>query len=168
MSGMALGTYLGTSAAVPVNTTSFVIPPNTITDANTMWQVLNTYASDLSITWTDGTLDPTDTSHTRLAWYGIDANTLYAGNANGNGTRMGISPPVYYKNPSYAGYSSSSGYPEFKVTNGYRALFCHDEPNLWPMAIKVRFKLSDPDAPKEFDLGNGNGMFYEVICPVGQ
>jgi hypothetical protein len=41
------------------------------------------------------------------------------------------------------------------VSGLYRALFCHtDSASLWPTAIKIRFNLADPDAPKEFDTGN--------------
>ena len=59
----------------------------------------------------------------------------------------------------------------FTFTSGganqkYRAVFCHsDNASVWPTAIKIRFNLADPDAPKEFDMGNsgylGAGSVYD-------
>jgi hypothetical protein len=157
LDSLFVDTAAGTVPAPAATTPVVVLPPNT-PDMNQMWKVLNTYASELSIMWSDGSTDPAD--KTRLKWYGVNCNH------NSDGTCTWDTFSV--KDSNWANNTSASGKPEFSVGGKYRVLFCHDEPSSWPAAIKIRFKLTDPDAPTSFDLGNHNGMYYEVICPLGQ
>ena len=141
--------------SAPIN-----LPPSTLSDLNNMWKILSIYASSMGITWTDGTIvaNPNDNNNVELRWYGVDPNS--------------VGGPVFTKAGSlseYSTYNSSNLPTEFNVNGKYRALFCHDDgAGVWPTAIKIRFKLTDPSAPKEFDLGGVNGVWYEIICPISQ
>ena len=73
------------------------------------------------------------------------------------------------KDPNWGSNLANSGKPEFNMGTAaapiYRALFCHDDnPSSWPTALKIRFTIIDPDAPKASSFGNG--LDYEIICPL--
>jgi prepilin-type N-terminal cleavage/methylation domain-containing protein len=71
------------------------------------------------------------------------------------------------KDSNWAAYGPKDGKMEFGVNGAYRAVFCHeDSASCWPTAIKVRFTLIDPDAPKGSSFGNG--LDYEIICPLSE
>lgn len=53
--------------------------------------------------------------------------------------------------------------PEDIASPNYFALWTHHDQNNWPKAIKISFKLNDPEAPE-----GDKGMSYEIICPIGQ
>jgi prepilin-type N-terminal cleavage/methylation domain-containing protein len=52
-----------------------------------------------------------------------------------------------------------------KWTGGNNRLWTHHDPNAWPVAVKIRFRLVDRAMPEEFRDG---AMHYEVICPIGR
>ena len=113
------------------------IPPLTLTEVGELWKVVATHCSNVSILWTDGTLDGGN-----LRWYGSG------------------SP----KDSNWSTRNVYSNKTEFNDGSGaYRALWTQRNQNNWPLAIKVRFQLRDPQMPPEFDK-----VDYEVICPVGQ
>jgi len=171
-------------------------PDNGLNDLSNLWKILSLYGSELSIQWTDGTVD----SNGVLQWYGILYNPGAPGTATANLLVNGVIGTYTYTIPSgWYAYSKSVGYvlpanpalpasypmgdvttyngnaaslpAEFTFTSGganqkYRAVFCHsDNASVWPTAIKIRFNLADPDAPKEFDMGNsgylGAGSVYD-------
>ena len=133
-----------------------------------MWKILSIYAQCMSITWTDGTLainpnDPNNNSSPELVWFGVNGvyNTTTGVSTWGWISKTALSP--------VGTYTAATLPPEFTVGGMYRVVFCrNDGASTWPTAIRIRFMLTDPDAPKEFDLGNGNGLWYEVICPISQ
>jgi len=122
---------------------SFTLPPTEIGHIEELWQVLAPDCSNLSITWTDGTAQDSNS----LNWYGVDHQD----------TRRG--PIIRCGNPAI----------ETDVGAGYRALWTHHDQTIWPKAIKIRFTIADKNMPKEFRRrGNKPGLDYEVICNLGQ
>lgn len=150
-------TGTGPSNSAPIN-----LPPgynaaniantaNALNDLNNMWKILSVYGSELSITWTDGTTDSTGT----LQWYGIYYNPGAAYGAIPAGWYAYTKGPILDLATTPCPYGWATLPTEYAVSGKYRALFCHnDSVNAWPTAIKIRFNLSDPSAPKEFDTGN--------------
>jgi len=114
------------------------VPPLTLADVGELWKVVATHCSNVSILWTDGTLD----ARGNLEWYG----------------------PGSPKDSKWSSRNVYSNKTEFNAGAGaYRALWTQRNQNNWPLAIKVRFQLRDPQMPPEFEK-----VDYEVICPVGQ
>lgn len=131
------------------------IPPQQLSDIDTLWQCLAVRCSELSIMWTDG--EP-KAGENNVPWYGLahDGTSTqvlakddlgWAGNDPND-----VQIIEYDSDPDPA--------PENKL---YRALWTHHNQNNWPAAIKIRFTITDDALPEEF-----RGQAYEVICPVGR
>jgi hypothetical protein len=189
--------YTLPATVVTANTPAPVtLPPgyynsaNALNDLNNLWKILSIYGSELSIQWTDGTtVTNSATGLSTLQWYGINYNP------GASYVDTTVTPNITVPTGWYA-YSKSNGYvispntlppdvttynnstgalpTEFTFTSGgasgkYRALFCHsDSATVWPTAIKIRFNLADPDAPKEFDTGNSSAWpAYDETATYG-
>jgi len=101
------------------------VPPLTLAEVGELWKVVATHCSDVSIRWTDGTLDGGN-----LRWYG----------------------PGSPKDSNWSSRNVYSNKTEFNAGSGaYRALWTQRNQNNWPLAIKVRFELRDPHMPPEFE-----------------
>ena len=116
------------------------VPPLTLAEVSELWKVVTTHCSNLSILWTDGEPD----ANGNLQWYGP--------------------APGSPKDSNWSTRNVYSNKTEFNDGSGaYRALWTQRNQNNWPLAIKVRFQLRDPQMPPAFDK-----VDYDVICPVGQ
>ncbi len=140
------------------------IPARSIDDITALWQVLADKCDNLSIMWTDGTADASD----NLNWYGVwhdgagyEAYSKHptTGNPTPNGVsgawtdyNIGTNPPVTEFDADTSG-----------ATEVYRALWTKDNQSNWPIAIKIRFTISDPAV-----IEGGGAREYEIVCPVGQ
>ena len=124
---------------------SLYMPPDTLVQINNIWQVLTEGCSELTIMWTDGSLDQ---STGATSWYG--AETL----PDGTGV-------VRAKSDSWRSASIASGEVEFAATGGYRAMWTADNIGDWPRAVMVRFRLTDSNLPEGM-----SAELYEIICEV--
>jgi len=121
---------------------NITVPPASLNDIDSLWQVLAPGCSDLSIMWTDGTVDPP--SH-NLHWYGVDRE---------NGS-VAIKPdPLRPQDPN----GPPPGFDYFD-------LWTHEDQTNWPKAIKIRFRITDKNLPKNAD--GAHAFDYEVICNLG-
>ncbi len=141
------------------------------------WKVLCTKAYNLSIMWTDGSVDNSNPAKP-LKWYGVSWNRTL--NSGAGGYEVIAFDPAY----ATAGRTANSSvidaagdncflleFPD----NGYRAIWSKEYPNAvfdpggnkirpgWPVAIKLRFTMRDEYVPKDF-----NDAEYEIVCPVAQ
>lgn len=150
---------------MPGASRAIVIPLQTPADLRGGWQCLTTACSQLSIMWTDGTLDGSG----NLNWFG-KANPL---NPNWDDGTFGFDQ----YNPRQREYESAAG--------GYQILWTHHvesvcpphdpivtpcprhDPTVWPRAIRIRFVLTDDSVPEELGDTELGETVYEVICPIG-
>ncbi len=121
------------------------MPPTTLVQINNIWQVLTEGCSELTIMWTDGSLDE---STGAINWYGVE--TLATG-----------AVVVRARSASWRSASLASGEVEFAATGGYRAMWTAENIGDWPKAVMVRFRLTDPNLPEGM-----SGKLYEIICEV--
>jgi prepilin-type N-terminal cleavage/methylation domain-containing protein len=127
---------------------SISVPATTLSETDQLWQVLAHRCSRLSITWTNGTFD----ADNNLYWRGIvwnESSNAWITQLEGSAT---------------AGIEGASA--------SYSALWTHHDQTLWPRAIRIRFRITDPDMPRDFSgtrVGNQvRYMDYEVVCSLGQ
>jgi len=147
---------------------SIRIPAGDINDISALWQVLASECYAVSIQWTDGTYDGTN----NLYWYGIECNdggTLddptddsYTAYSKHPTTGVPVSSGV----DAWPGVAFDGGDPnqiEFDA-GGYRALWTKDNQSNWPVAIRIRFTISNPAVIGTEEASRE----YEIIAPVGQ
>lgn len=146
---------------------SIRIPANDVDDITALWQVLASECYALSIMWANGDVDGSN----NLRWFGIecdDNNTIddpsddsYNIVCQGGGTAWNAAfdstdPNQIEFNADIDGNGS--------LDNAYRALWTKDNQSNWPVAIKIRFTISNPSV-----IGEGSTpREYEIVCPVGQ
>jgi type II secretory pathway pseudopilin PulG len=134
--------------------------PETLSGLNDAWQFLTDEIVNLNIMWTDGTRD---LATNELYWYGISSSEN-ADNANSKDSAT--------DEPSdeWDGLVFAPGVAEFDAGGGdYRALWTRHDQNNWPTAIKIKFKIRDPNlsaAAENEGTTIGQGIWYEVICPI--
>ncbi|HDY64960.1 MAG TPA: hypothetical protein ENH84_01850 [Phycisphaerae bacterium] len=144
---------------------SIEFPPYSLTALADTWMILSTEINSLSIMWTKGTKD----SSGNLIWYGID----FAPPAN-QPTKARCedpdAPPA--EQYDYTTKDITHNLLEFNEAGyGYRALWTRHDQNNWPTAIKIKFKIRDPilaAAAEKEGTTISEGIWYEVICPIGQ
>ena len=161
------------------------VPPDTIGQVNALWQVLASKCEALSITWTDGKIDPLTGN---IEWYGVDYY-MHENNTPLDPTDDFLAytitdmpegedaiwqdRPGYFtanaenQTPPYFQFNAagdeSDGYGLYdNATPVYCALFTHHNQRVWPNTIRIRFRLIDENDANEV------GTDYEVICPVGR
>jgi hypothetical protein len=112
------------------------VPPVGLDQIDDLWQVLASGCEGLNITWTDGTVEP---GTYNLNWYGMDENGQ----------------------PHLCGDSTI----EDPNATQYFALWTHEDQTNWPKAIKVRFRITDKNLPK--NAAGLRAFDYDVICNLG-
>ncbi len=138
-------------------------PPETIAEITDAWQILSAEIISLGIMWTDGTKDPVSNE---LYWYGVDSNY----NAGSKDSISGA------PSDEWTGLTIANDVAEFDAElsagNGdYRALWTRHDQNNWPTAVKIKFRIRDPilaAAAEKEGTTISEGIWYEVICPIGQ
>ena len=176
--------FINFPKAIGISPPGLTVPPDTIADVNALWQVLASKCEALSITWTDGNIDPLTGN---IEWYGVD----YEMDDNNTPDDPTDDFPLYTIRempetyaiggdwPDRLGYDASiatnptiniqfnaagddsDGYGLYNAPV-YCALFTHHNQRIWPDALRIRFRLiAENDA-------NEVGTDYEVICPVGR
>lgn len=151
---------------------ALAIPPITPGDVTNLWQALANNVSDISISWTDGTV-----TNGMPNWYGTMQSSGIA--AGQNETSGGLDASNTWQ--TRATPTTGNNYIQYSTTGAaggfYRALFTHDDQAKWPKAIKVRFSLNDTTRASDqgvYDSAAARAgapksyMDYEVICPVSQ
>lgn len=121
------------------------VPPESLDDIDELWQVLAAGCSELSIMWTDGTAEQGGPDQYDLHWYGVDRD----------GGSVVIKPDPGPQDPN----GPPDGFDYFKHWD-------HTNQAEWPKAIKIRFRITDKNLPK-----NALGLHafdYEVVCNIGQ
>ncbi len=124
----------------------FRLPPRTKSEADALWSAVIQDMEFFSVMWTDCELD-SDTNG--FAWYGWEA--LPHTDDDGDGV-----PDTYI----YQSTAKGSGGAEYGGGGGYAALWTGRNPNNWPKAIKVTYKINDEDLPP------GLTGVYEVLCEI--
>lgn len=117
------------------------IPPRDTEEVLDLWQAVGPYFTEFEVQWTDGATTGSGSAE-RLDWYDAD---------NPHGGWEGRSSP----DPEEV---------EFSVGGNYRALWSHHSVS-WPKAIRVRFRLRNPELPED---QQSPAPLYEIICPVGE
>jgi len=122
--------------------------PAALDQMDQLWQCLTTDCNTLSITWTDGQVDP---ATNETGWYG-----------------------VYAKGDQYVAYGRD---PQETQGATYKAFWTRHDQNNWPKAIRIRFTLAGTGSSmaqkmgesgiKQTDVqGQPDEKVYEVICPI--
>lgn len=150
-----------TNKMVPIQLNS---PVQNLADVSSAWKVLSTQASELQILWSDNSVYGRTTR-----WRGIRCISPTEWKAQrldpkaaGTADWVDITSGELGTNPG----TGTNPVTEYLASNKYRALFTRDNQSNWPQLIWIRFKLTDPEAPAEF--AGADGVYYEIICPVGQ
>jgi len=112
------------------------VPPVGLDQIDDLWQVLASGCEGLNIRWTDGTVEP---GTYNLNWYGVDENGQ----------------------PHLCGDSTI----EDPNATHYFALWTHEDQTNWPKAIKIRFRITDKNLPK--NAAGLRAFDYDVICNLG-
>jgi hypothetical protein len=151
-------TFSPTSFA-PVN-----LPPASPTEVGALWQVLSDNCEWASVMWTDGAVDAT----TNLPrWYGVDYDPDPDNDpATPGGVHLvtdrfggsGWTSRTIANDPNQIDYNAGAG------VDLYRALWTNDNQSNWPAAVKIRYRIVDPDADGDDDDASTT---YEVVCPLG-
>ncbi len=131
--------YIRTVA--PKGPAGLPVPPVNLNDMGELWKYLAENCSNLTIMWTDGTLDG---ANGPLKWYG-------AGSPKG---------------PVGADVNAKDGDGDYYIEfndGGYRALWSQHNQNDWPKAIKISFTLND--VSKSTGV---TAIVYEIICPLSK
>lgn len=134
---------LTTAGYVP---SQVVCPPTTLAEVNELWKYLATNCTDLQISWMDGSVYPAAevAKAGQIRWFDRNAP----------------------KDSTWAAKTIASGTVEYADAAGnYRALWTHHDQTNWPVAIRIRFKLNDPNLAEQFRV---SGVDYEVICPIAR
>ncbi|MBN1553931.1 MAG: prepilin-type N-terminal cleavage/methylation domain-containing protein [Phycisphaerae bacterium] len=148
-----LSDYLGNSVVS--------VPPTEFSHIEDMWQVMSKDIECLGIMWTEGTKDASG----NLKWYGVDYDNGYKVKARCEDTSLPVAEQYDYDDKDISDdvleYTQSPGY-------GYRALWTHNDTTNWPKAIKIRFRLRDPELGEEHSTSDTQDTYtdYEVICNV--
>jgi type II secretory pathway pseudopilin PulG len=121
------------------------VPPESLDDIDELWQVLAAGCSDLSITWTDGTVEEGGPDQYDLHWYGVDRDGGNVVIKRDPGPQDPNGPP--------------DGFDYFKHWD-------HTNQAEWPKAIKIRFRITDKNLPK--NAFGVRAFDYEVVCNIGQ
>lgn len=146
---------------IPLLQLQLHVPPVELGHVTNVWQILSAYCSELSICWTDGTIDDKgtpDPTDDELAWYGIEwddsipAYTIVPKDPNWD------TKTLVTDNPEYPEYNADTRPGEPPI---YRVLWTSHNQSNWPRAIRIAFRLRDPSMPADFE-----DVRYEVICPV--
>jgi len=155
------------------------IPANSLSDLNAMWQVLASQCYALSIQWTDGVHGDVNGN---LYWYGVegvvtndndtpndpdDDTVRYDAYGNPNSNPSVPGPGIPSKTSWKGAFAVDPSQIEFNAGMAgeiYRALWTKDNQSNWPVAIRIRFRISNPAV-----IGEGEAAReYEIVCPVGQ
>jgi prepilin-type N-terminal cleavage/methylation domain-containing protein len=121
-----------------------------------LWQVLAHDVDSLSIMWTDGSLDPNNNQD--LNWFGINRKRSTEDKEGEIYIR-----PASETNGAYRDTVEDTKYNQSGM---YRALWTQEDQSNWPKALKIRFRIRDKNMPQEFR--DSQGLYYEVICNLGQ
>lgn len=130
-------------------TPSISLPVSNISQIGSLWQALGQRCSWLSICWTDGSTD----TNKNLRWHGVFAT----------GENQWTIPNPQAFTPA-AGIVTGDA--------GYSCLWTHHDQSLWPKAVRIRFRITDPMISSEFrgkiEGGTTRYVEYEVVCTLGQ